>query len=69
MYLLNIVETIKLFINVSLGQWLKIYTDYENITCKNFNTDIVLIWRLKLVEYGPDVEYIKGDKYIVWYKL
>ena len=25
-----------------------------------FNTDIVLIWRLIIEEYGPDIEYIKG---------
>ena len=30
-----------------------------------FNTDIVLRWRLILEEYGPDIEYIKGDKNVV----
>ena len=27
-----------------------------------FNTDRVLIWRLIIVDYGPYIEYIKGDK-------
>ena len=35
------------------------------LTCKNFNTDRVLRWRLLLEEYVPDVEYIKGEKKIV----
>ena len=29
-----------------------------------FNTNRVLIWRLILEEYGPDIEYIKGEKNI-----
>ena len=28
---------------------------------KNFNTDRVLRWRL-ILEYGPDIEYIQGEK-------
>ena len=32
---------------------------------KNFNTDRVLRWRLILEEYGPDIEYIPGEKKIV----
>ena len=31
----------------------------------SFNTKRVLIWRLILEEYGPDIEYIKGEKNIV----
>ena len=42
-----------------------IYTDNENITCNSLNTNIVLIWRLILEEYGPDIEYVKGEKNIV----
>ena len=30
-----------------------------------FNTDIALIWILILEEYGPDIEYIKGENNIV----
>ena len=39
---------------------MRIYTDNKNLTCKNFNTDRVLRWRLILKEYDPDIEYIKG---------
>ena len=35
----------------------------------NFNTGRVLRWRLILVEYGPDIEYIKIDNNIVAYTL
>ena len=46
-----------------------IYTDNENITCNSLNTNIVLIWRLILEEYGPDIEYVKGAKNVVIYSL
>ena len=46
--LLSIVETLKEFRTILLGQQLKIFTDHKNITCKNFNTDIILWWRLVL---------------------
>ena len=32
------------------------------LTCKNFNTNKVLQSRLILEEYGPAIEYIKGEK-------
>ena len=38
------------------GQKLRINTDNKNITCKNFNTDRVLIRRLIIEEYGPDIQ-------------
>ena len=44
---------------------MRIYTDHKNITCNFFNTDRVLRWRPILEEYGPDIEYIQGDKNIV----
>ena len=50
----------KEFCTVLLGQLIKIYTDHKNLTCKNFNTDRVLQWRLVLEEYDPNIEYIQG---------
>ena len=38
-----------------LGPKLRIYTYNKNFTCKNFNTDRVLRWRLILKEYVPDI--------------
>ena len=59
--LLSIVETLKEFRAILLGQKFRIYTDNKNLTYNNLSTDRVLILRLILEEYGPDIEYIKGD--------
>ena len=61
---MNIVETLKEFCTILLGQKLKIYTDHKNLTCKFFNTDHVLRWILILEDYSPDIEYIPGNKNI-----
>ena len=63
--LLSIVETLKGFRTVLLDQKLLIYTDNKNLTCKMFNNNRVLRWRLIIEEYGPDIEYVKGEKNIV----
>jgi hypothetical protein len=63
--LLSIVETLKEFRNILLGQRLRIYTDHKNLTYHNFDTERVLRWRLILEEYGPELIYIKGDHNIV----
>ena len=63
--LLSIVETLKEFRNILLGQEIEIHTDHKNLTCKNFNTDRVMRWRLILEEYGPKLLYIKGEKNVV----
>ena len=55
-------ETLKEFRTLLLGQKLRISSDHKNFTCKNFNTNRVLIRRLIIEEYGPYVEYIKGEK-------
>ena len=38
--LLAIVETLKEFCTILLGQKLKIFTDHKNLTFTNFNTDV-----------------------------
>ena len=58
--LLSIFETLKEFRTILLVLTLILYTDNKNLTCKNSNTDRVLIWILILEQYGPDIEYIKG---------
>ena len=47
--LFSIVKTLKDFRTILLGQRLKIYTGYKNLTNKNFNTDRVLRWGLILI--------------------
>ena len=63
--LLSIVEILKEFRTILLDQKLRIYTDHKKLTCEKFNTDRVLRWRLILEEYGPDIEYNKGEKNVV----
>ena len=63
--LLAIVETLKEFRTILLGQKLKIYTDHKNLTFTQFNTERVMRWRLVLEEYNPELVYIKGGDNIV----
>ena len=63
--LLSIVETLKEFRNILLGQQLIVHTDHENLTYKNFNSDRVMRWRLFIEEYSPDLKYVKGEINVV----
>ncbi len=63
--LLSIVETLKEFRNILLGQRIVVYTDHKNLTCKSFNTERVMQWRLLLEEYGQELRYIEGENNIV----
>jgi len=63
--LLSIVETLKEFKNILLGHKIIVHTDHKNLTCKNFNTERVMRWRLVLEEFGPELHYIKGEDNVV----
>ena len=63
--LLAIVETLKEFRNILLGQHIKVYTDHKNLTYKNFNCERVMRWRLVLEEFGPELIYLPGEVNIV----
>jgi hypothetical protein len=63
--LLSIVETLKEFRNILLGQKIIVHTDHLNLTYKHFNTERVMRWRLILEEYNPELRYIKGENNIV----
>ena len=62
---LSIVETLKKIRTILLGKKIRICTDNKHLTCKSFNNDRVLRWRLILEYYGPDIEYIKYEKNMV----
>ena len=63
--LLSIIETLKEFKNILMGQQIVVYTDHKNLTYNNFNTERVMRSRLLIEEFGPTIEYIKGPKNIV----
>ena len=67
--MISIVESRKEFRTILLSQRLRTYTDNKNLTCKCFNTDRVIRWRLILEESGPDIKYTQGTKSIVAYTL
>jgi len=63
--LLSIVETLKEFRTILLGQKIIVYTDHKNLTYSDLQTDRVLRWRLLLEEFGVDIRYIKGVSNVV----
>ena len=63
--LLSMVEVLKEFRNILLGQQIKVHTDHENLTYKKFNSDRVMRWRLYIEEYSPDLYYIKGGNNVM----
>ena len=63
--LLSIVETLKEYRNILLGQNIIVHTDHKNLVYKHFNTERVMRWRLIIEEFGPDLRYIKGENNIV----
>ena len=63
--LLSIVETLKEFKNILLGQDLIVYTDHQNLLYESTASDRLVRWRLLIEEYGPTFEHIKGEKNIV----
>ena len=65
--LLSIVETLKEFRNILLGQRIKVFTDHKNLVHESElkTSQRVMRWRLLLEEYGPEIEYIKGPKNVV----
>jgi hypothetical protein len=63
--LLLIVETLKEFHNILLGQQIIVHMDHQKSNYKNFNTECVMRWLLIIEEFGPTIEYKNGFKNIV----
>ena len=63
--LLAIVETLREYRSILLGQKIVVYTDHKNLTFANFTTDRVTRWRLIVEEHGPKIAYLPGKANIV----
>ena len=59
--LLSIVETLKEYRNILLGQQIKVFTDHKNLVYKTFNAERVMRWRLIIEEFGPKLTHTKGS--------
>jgi hypothetical protein len=63
--LLSIVETLKEFRDILLGQQFIVHTDHSNILYGKLSNDCITRWRLLLEEYGPKCFHIAGKNNIV----
>ena len=65
--LLAIVETLKNFRSMLLGQQLTVHTDHKNLTYPHtkFSSDRVLRQRLVIEEFGAEIVYFPGEKNVV----
>jgi hypothetical protein len=63
--LLSIIKTLKEFRNILLGQHIKVYTDHQNLTYANFNTECIMRWWLIIEEFSPELIYLKGKTNIM----
>jgi hypothetical protein len=63
--LLSIVETLKEFRDILLGQQVIVHTDHLNILYGKLSNDLITRWRLLLEEYGPKYIHIAGKNNIV----
>ena len=61
--LLSIVETLKEFRGILLGQKIVIYTDHANLEKVNSTacSQRAMCWRILLEEFSPEIVYIKGN--------
>ena len=63
--LLSIVETLKSFENILMGQKLVVHTDHLNLLYKKLASGRLIRWRMLLEEFGPSFEHIAGKKNVV----
>ena len=63
--LLSVVETLKEFRNILLGQRITVHTDHMNIVYGKLSNDRIARWRLLLEEYGPTYVHVAGKSNVV----
>ena len=60
--LLSIVETLKAFENILLGQCRVIHTDHLNLLYKKLAWNRLVRWRRLIEEFGPQFVHVKGEE-------
>ena len=65
--MLSIIETLKEFKNILLGQDITIHTDHMNLInpATQHESSRIIRWRWLIEEFGPKFEYVKGQKNVV----
>lgn len=63
--LLSIVETLKEFQNILLGQKVIVHTDHLNLLYKKLASNRLVRWRMIVEEFGPEFRHVKGPKNVV----
>jgi len=63
--LLSIVETLKEFRNILIGQRLVVHTDHLNLLYNKLPSPRVVRWRLLLEEYGAKFVHVAGEENVV----
>ena len=63
--LLSIVETLKEFKNILLGQKLIVHTDHKNLQCQKMSTNRIIWWGLLIEEFGSTFVHIKGGRNVI----
>ena len=63
--LLSIVETLKEFKNILLGQKLIVHTDHKNLLCQKMLSNRIIRWRLLIEEFGPTFVHIIGERNVI----
>lgn len=60
--LLSIVETLKEFQNILMGQQIVVHTDHLNLLYQKMASNRLVRWRLIVEEFGPQFKHVKGQK-------
>ncbi len=63
--LLSIVETLKEFQNILIGQRIIVHTDHLNLLYKKLASNRLIRWRMLVEEFGPEFQHVKGERNVV----
>ena len=63
--LLGIVETLRTFENILMGQQIVVHTDHLNLLYAKLASARMIRWRMLLEEFGPEVRHVAGVKNVV----